>query len=234
MKRITHDTWSTLIGVVYLGLMTNLLMVVGCLPFVVLLITTDPAMSWPLLALTAPLGAPAVAAACTTFRENARGDNQVVRVFLQAWRETWRHAMLLGAIVVGALVVLIVDLRVIADTAAAVVGVPVLVVLSAAALIVGLLGLVAISEAPTARLRDVLKASLYLGLRRWYFSALSFTVLGLQFALFTTMPAFALGLTAAPALYVAWANSRYCLRPVLDTDDVAVPQPSAQRRIPSS
>jgi hypothetical protein len=66
----------------------------------------------------------------------------------------------------------------------------------------------------------MLKAALYLSVRRWYLTALSFAVVGVQFALFTTMPAIAIGLTCAPALYVAWANSRHTLRPVLDLDEV--------------
>ena len=72
---------------------------------------------------------------------------------------------------------------------------------------------------PGARMRDIVKAALYLCVRRWYLTALSLTVLGVQIGLFTTMPAIAIGLTCAPALYVAWANSRYTLRPVLDVDE---------------
>ena len=45
-------------GTVYAALMTNLLLVVGCAPLVLGLVVTDPARSWPLLALVAPLCAP--------------------------------------------------------------------------------------------------------------------------------------------------------------------------------
>ena len=84
------------------------------------------------------------------------------------------------------------------------------------ALAAGPVALVALAEEPGARMRDIVKAALYLCVRRWYLTALSLAVLGVQFGLFTTMPAIAVGLTCAPALYVAWANSRYTLRPVLD------------------
>ena len=67
MKTLAHGTYTMITGVVYLALITNLLLVLACLPLVLLLITTDPARSWPLLAVAAPLCAPGVSAAFATF-----------------------------------------------------------------------------------------------------------------------------------------------------------------------
>ena len=219
MKRISHDTWATILGVVYLGLMGNLLVLVAAAPLVVLLITTDPALSWPLLALAAPLAAPALTGAFTAFREVGHGEPQVVRSFLRGWKATWRKGMLIGAAAAASVVVLLVDVRAVSALPASVVVVPVLALLTVIAVATGLVSLVALAEAPQARMRDILKAALYLSVRRWYLTALSFAVLGVQLALFTTMPAIAIGLTCAPALYIAWANSRYTLRPVLEDEE---------------
>jgi uncharacterized membrane protein YesL len=219
MKRISHDTWATILGVVYLGLMGNLLVLVAAAPLVVLLITTDPALSWPLLALAAPLAAPALTGAFTAFREFGHGEPQVVRSFLRGWKATWRKGMLIGAAAAASVVVLLVDVRAVSALPASVVVVPVLALLTVIAVATGLVSLVALAEAPQARMRDILKAALYLSVRRWYLTALSFAVLGVQLALFTTMPAIAIGLTCAPALYIAWANSRYTLRPVLEDEE---------------
>ncbi|WP_102191429.1 DUF624 domain-containing protein [Microbacterium aurantiacum] len=220
MKRISHDAWATILGVVYLGLMSNFLVLLAAAPLVVLLMTTDPMLSWPMLALAAPVAAPALTGAFTAFREFGRGEPQVVRSFFRGWKTTWRKGMLIGAAAAASVVVLLVDVRAVAALPASVVVVPVLVLLTAIAVATALVALVALAEAPQARLRDILKAALYLSVRRWYLSVLSFAVLGVQFALFTTMPAIAIGLTCAPALYVAWANSRYTLRPVLDLEEV--------------
>ncbi|WP_433584865.1 DUF624 domain-containing protein [Microbacterium hydrocarbonoxydans] len=219
MKRISHDTWATILGVVYLGLMVNFLVLIAAAPLVVLLITTDPALSWPLLALAAPLAAPAVTCAFTAFREFGHGEPQVVRSFLRGWKATWRKGMLIGAAAAASVVVLLVDVRAVSALPASVVVVPVLALLTVIAVATGLVSLVALAEAPQARMRDILKAALYLSVRRWYLTALSFAVLGVQLALFTTMPAIAIGLTCAPALYIAWANSRYTLRPVLEDEE---------------
>lgn len=220
MKRISHDTFGAVIGVAYLGLMTNMLLVVTASPLVVLLMTSDPAASWPLLAIAAPICAPALTAAFTVFRDHKRGGTAVVRSFLAAWRATWRKAMTLGAIVTAVIVVVLVDVRFFATGPMSVVVVPALAIVALVAAAVALVGLVAIAEEPSARLRVVLKASLYLAVRRWYLTVVSLILLALQFALFTTVPAIALGVSMAPALYLAWANSRYTLAPVLHTDEV--------------
>lgn len=220
MKRISHDAWATILGVVYLALMMNFLVLVTASPLVILLITTDPMLSWPLLAIAVPLAAPALTGAFAAFREFGRGDQQVVRAFFRGWMATWRKAMLIGAAATACLVVLLVDVRAVAALPASVVVVPVLALLTVVAAATALVAMVALVEAPSARLRDILKAALYLSVRRWYLTALSFLVLGVQFALFTTMPAIAIGLTCAAALYVVWANCRYTLRPVLDVDEV--------------
>src|SRR5699024_6261144 len=78
-----------------------------------------------------------------------------------------------------------------------------------------LLALVAGVERPDARWRDLLRVALYLAVRRWYLTAVSFLALGLLGGLFTLHPAWALGLAATPLLYAVWGNCRYSLRPVL-------------------
>ncbi|KQP74214.1 ferredoxin-NADPH reductase [Microbacterium sp. Leaf288] len=221
---VSHETWASLIGMIYLGLIVNLLLVVSSLPLVVLLVTTDPLYSWPLLAIAVPLAAPGLAAAFRAFREHGEGGLGPIRAFVAGLRATWRRALLIGAAVAAVVVVLLVDVRMLSTTAVAVFTVPLLGVLALLAIAVGLVALVAISEVPTARLRDVLRAGLYLSLRRWYLTAASLAALAAQVAVFATAPALGLGLTASAALFFAWTNSRFTLRPVLDLDEKAAAQ----------
>lgn len=218
---VSHDTWASLIGMIYLGLIVNLLLVVACLPVVALLVATDPIYSWPLLALAMPLAAPGVTAAFRAFREHGAGGLGPIRAFRAGLRDTWRRALVIGAAVTAVVVVLLVDVRMLSNTAAAVFTVPLLAVIALLTVAVGLAALVAIAEVPTARMRDVLRAALYLCLRRWYLTIGSLIVLGLQVAVFAAAPALGLGLTASAALYFAWTNARYTLRPVLDLDEPA-------------
>jgi len=219
MPRISHGMYSTIFGVAYLGLVLNLFIALACLPLIVLLFTTDPVYSWPLLALAAPLCAPALTAAFSAFRAHHEKGEGPVQAFVDGWRATWRRALGLGAVATVAVVVVLVDVRFFSDSAFAVVTVPLLGVLCVIVAAMSIVALVAIAEAPRARLRDILNASIYLSVRRWYLSVVSLIALATQVMVFTSLPAVALGLTAAPALYLAWANARYTLRPVLETTE---------------
>ena len=86
------------------------------------------------------------------------------------------------------------------------------------------------AERPAVRLRDALRASLYLAVRRWYLTALSLVVLVLLVQVVATRPAIGLGLVASPLLYVVWANSRFSLRPALDPAQSTVPERAPRGR----
>jgi len=219
MRRISFETFYTTFGLVYLMLVTNLLLVGAAAPLLALAVTTDPARSWPLLAVAAAAAAPGGAAAFRAFSEHSRGAAGPVLAFARGYRDCWRHALAVGVLTAAALTVLLVDVRALAASTAGALVVPLLAVLCVLAPGVGAVSLVAVAEAPQARLRDVLRASAYLAVRRWYLTAASLVAGGVQSALFTQAPALALGVTAAPVLYVAWANSRYTLRPVLAVAD---------------
>lgn len=219
MRRVSFEAFHGAFGLVYLMLVVNLLLVAACAPLVTLAVTTDPARSWPLLTAAAAVAAPGAAAAFRAFGEHSRGGDGPARAFARGYRDCWRHALAVGALTAGALTVLLVDVRALASAAAGVLVVPLLAVLCALALGTGVVALTVVAEDPRARLRDVLRASAYLAVRRWYLTAASLVAGGVQAALFTQAPALALGITAAPVLYVAWADSRYALRPVLTTTD---------------
>lgn len=218
MRRIPHDVYASVFHIVYLGLMTNVLLVVACLPLLVLLVTTDPVHSWPLLAVAAPVSAPALAAAFAVFREHSRGGTGVARAFWAGLRATWIKALAIGGASTAVLVVLLVDIRALSDSTAGVLIVPVLLVLTVIVAATALVSLVALAEEPGARLRDIVRAAAVLSMRRWYLTAVTLFALAIQAWLFASMPAIAIGITAAAALYLAWANSRYTLRPVLDLE----------------
>jgi len=238
--RIKHETYSAIFQMVYLGLATNALLLIGCAPLVIGLVVTDPTRSWPLLALVAPLCTPAVVAAFAVLATTSPGDlvrgvgmtrpspanrqplvqdqrgRGVVREFGRVWLSSWRRATALGAMATAALVVLGVDVAWAFGQPIGAVMIPVLVMLMVLVVATSLLAMVALAERPTARLRDVLRCSVYLAIRRWYLTAVSLLVLGLLAALFASRPALAVGLAASPLLYVVWANSRFSLRPALD------------------
>lgn len=214
--RIRHETLGTIFELVYLALMSNLLLVIGCLPVITVLMTTDPARSWPLLALLAPVCGPGLCGVFAVFSAYSTDrSTTVIATFARAWRTSLRRACALGAITSALFVVLGVDVRAAWGKPVGAVAIPTLVVACVLVAATALLAVVTLAERPTARLRDVVRVGLYLALRHWYLTALSFVVLAFLEILLASRPALALGMAAAPLLYVVWANSRFSLRSVL-------------------
>jgi uncharacterized membrane protein YesL len=214
--RIRHEQFTWITEMIYVALMTNLLLVAGSLPLVAGLLATDPVRSWPLLALAAPLCAPAVCAAFAVLSAfSTHRSATVLRTFGRAWLASFRRAFTLGALATFVIVVLGVDIRAAWGRPVGAVAIPVLAVGMVLVVAASLLALVVIAERPRVRLRDALRACLYLGVRYWYLTLLSLVMLGLLEALLANRPAIALGLAASPLLYVVWANSRFTLRAAL-------------------
>jgi uncharacterized membrane protein YesL len=215
MKRIPHSAYSTLFGVVHLALGVNLALAVVSLPFLVLLMTTDPSLSWPALAVAAIPCGMGIAGAFGAFRAHAAGENGVLRPFLRALRATWRRALGLSAAVVAIVVVAVADVLVLVPTGTGAIAAPLLVVVALLAAASGMVGMVAIVEDPSARLRDVLRASIILSARSWPLTLASFAVIAVQAAVIAAAPALGIGLTSAACLYVVWAGGRHTLQPAL-------------------
>jgi uncharacterized membrane protein YesL len=215
--RLRPEVFTAVTGMVYAALLSNLLLVIGCAPLVVGVLVTDPARSWPLLALVAPLCGPAlvgVFAVMTAFGGSGRAG--VLRTFGSAWRASFRRATAVCALATLTLVVLGVDIAWAWGRSIGAVAIPVLAVLMVLVVATTILTLVVLAERPTVRLRDALRASLYLGVRRWYLTGVSLVVLVLLVQVVAQKPALGLGLVATPLLYLVWAGSRYSLRPALD------------------
>jgi uncharacterized membrane protein YesL len=194
----------------YVALLTNLLLAIACAPLVLVVLTTDPGRTWPLLVLFAPLGGPALVAVFAVLRAGfSSGD--VVGVFWNAWRGSARRALTAGALATVALLVLGVDAAWLAGRTAGAVLLPVIAVVMTLIVITTVLTLVALAERPGARLRDIARTGVYLGLRRWYLSLFSLVVLVLFEVLLAARPAIAIGVAASPLLYIVWANSRFTL-----------------------
>jgi len=217
--RPSYGTFNQVFGIAYVVLMTNALLTVACLPLVVALFATDLSSSWPLLALLAPLCAPALVSAYTVFAVyTEEGTVDVARTFARAWRSQLRRSLAVGAPTVGVLVVLAVDVRAVWESRVGALAIPFFATVAVLTAATATLALVGVVERPEVRVRALVRAALYLAVRRWYLSAASLVVLGLLVGVVATRPAPGLGLAAAPLLYAVWANSRYAMRPVLHAD----------------
>ncbi|MBP2436368.1 DUF624 domain-containing protein [Microbacterium amylolyticum] len=215
MKRIPHSFYSAIFHTCYLVLGINIALAVSCLPLIVLLVTTDPSLSWPLMAPAAAVCAPALGAAFGVFREHSDGERSVFRPFLRTYRAVFWRALAVGAITSAVVTVAAVDVFVLVPTGVGALVAPLLVVLALLALVTGATALVGIAEAPAARLSVALRAALLLAVRRWPLAIGTLAVIGVQAIIFVQAPAIAIGVTAGAVWYVVWSGGRYTLQPAL-------------------
>lgn len=214
-RLIGPETYELVFGMVYVGMATNLLLVVACLPAVVVLVGTELAVTWPVLVVTAPLLGPALIAAFAVFDEfGSQGRTTPVRTFVRAWRRYLRRGLAIGASATAVALVLVVDVVFFWDMTAGALVIPILVVLTAGVLVTFVLALAASVHRPGDRLRTVVASALFLGARRWYLGVGIVVVLVLLGSLVTVRPALGLGFAAAPLLYAIWGAAGLALRPV--------------------
>ncbi|GAA2009632.1 ferredoxin-NADPH reductase [Microbacterium ulmi] len=203
------------------ALTLNLLLSVTASPLVALLVLTNAFETWPLVALAVVAAAPGVSAAFTAF---GAGDESTLRAFVRGYRDTWTRAGLHALALVAASVVILVDVRFFADGPFAQAAMIMLAVVAVVVAGTGLLALAAIAEDPATRLRDAWRRGAWAAVRRWYLTLASLGVLVVFAVLFVTLPLLALSALASPALYLAWANSRYSLRTALAVGEAAARQ----------
>ncbi|MFB7842457.1 DUF624 domain-containing protein [Microbacterium sp. NPDC056052] len=208
--RVTHARWSALIAAAYTTMGLNLMLALAMSPLLAMLILTDPVSTWPVLAILAPFCAPAVTAVFSVFQMQRDGESAVVRPFLRAWRRAWRRATMLGALSTTVTVVLLTDLAMLSMTTYAPLVVPVLWTLLAVSAAMSLTAAVAVvnSRRPEVPIRRILMPSLILSVRRWPASILSLIVIVVQLVTFANAPALAIGITAAPVLYLIWTHAQ--------------------------
>jgi len=208
--------FTSVFGLLYVMLATNLMLVVAGLPFWALALFGDLRVTWLWAVLTAPLLIPAMAGAFAVFTAySVEADLSPVHTFWRAWRAGWRRVGPAGLACWGLLVVLGADLFMATRWGFGALALPVCVVLAALAVIVWVTSCVGLLARPDLPRLAVVKASLWLGVRHGGWSLLSLAVLSALAAIVWTKPAIGLGLLAAPALYVVWGDARHVLRSLL-------------------
>ncbi|XVS61225.1 hypothetical protein ACQPYE_23280 [Actinosynnema sp. CA-299493] len=210
-----HEIYNRVFATAYALLATSALVVGASAPFLAVLLFTPVTASWPLLALTAPFLGPAFAAAHAVFGSLSRDDGTpVVRGFLRAWRRHARRSAIVAGAASALLVVLAVDVRAAWGSPVGAVAIPVLAVLAVLTAATALVALTGVVEHPDAPLRRLLRACLFLALRRPHLTAVSLVALWVLAGAVGAMPLPALALLTGPALYVVWVGSRATLKPL--------------------
>lgn len=215
LRPANQETYEKVFGMVYVGLMANVLLAVGCAPLLLALaVVRDPLASWPFFVVLSGCCAPALAGVFGCFAALGRGTTEVWRPFRDAYRGAAGRVSVVWFGGAAVLVVLGLDAVVVARTAWGPALVPFFV--TAAVLVVSTVVavIVVLATTPAARLRDLVWPCLCLVARRWYFAAANAVVLGSAVAVVLVQPVAGLLVACAPLLYVVFGNTRAIVAPL--------------------
>ena len=199
-------------GLVYVMLMTNFMIALTCLPVWVLAILVDLRVSWLWVAATAILLSPALAGAYAVFKAySLEGSTAAIRTYFRAWWGTWKRLWPVALGAVGLFFVVGVDFYATTLWGYGMLTLPLTVVLVCLGLGTALNAWVALVDRPDLTRWTVVKACLYLCVRKAGWTLLSLVVIGALASIIWVRPAVGLGILMAPGLYVVWGNCRRTL-----------------------
>jgi uncharacterized membrane protein YesL len=214
------ETFGGIFGFIYTFLAGNVLMALANAPLVLCLaLVADPTAAWPFflaLSVTVP---PSLAGLFASFQALNDDGTAVkpVASFLRGYRRGFRRAAPLGLAAVALLLFLGVDLAILQSMPAAAVLVPVIIVAAALTVSVAVMAIAGVVLLPEAGLRNLLKASLYLSVQRWYLSLAMLVFLGIIAVAALLQPVLGVALAPAPLLFVVWSNAAFAFSAALRT-----------------
>jgi uncharacterized membrane protein YesL len=218
------ETFGSIFGFIYTFLAGNALLAVANAPLVLSLsLVADPAAAWPFFLALSVTIAPSLAGIFAAFKalNDDGGAVKPVAAFLRGYKRSFAKAALLGLGAVAMLMFLGVDLAVIQNNAAAIPGaallVPVIVVAAAVTVTLSVTAIAGVVLLPEAKLKGILKASLYLAVQRWYLSLAMLILLGIIVSAAVVQPVLGIALAPAPLLFVIWSNASYAFHAALRT-----------------
>lgn len=217
-RLLRPETMESVFGYVYGILMANLLLVVANLPLAAsLFLTTDALAAWPFTLLVSLTLGPSLAGVFEILHSLRAKDP--VRPFAAFWRGYRRRglpALLVGAATGAVVGFVLYDIAILAQTAWLPYVGPTLVVVAVWAVAAAVLSIAGLVVYPSARVRSIVKAAVYLSVRRWYFSLMSLVLVGVVLVAVLAQPVLGAVLVPAVLLYPAFANAQYVFQSALE------------------
>jgi hypothetical protein len=209
LRPASQETYEKVFGMVYVGLMANVLLAVGCSPLLLALaVVRDPLASWPFFVVLSGFCAPALAGVFGCFAALGDGQPTVWRPFVTAYRRAAGRAVAVWFGGAAVMAVLGLDAVVVARTSWGPALLPFFVTASVLVVATVIAVVLVLATSDTARVRALLWPCLCLVARRWYLGLANVVVLGLAVAIVLAQPLVGLLVACAPLLYVVYGNTR--------------------------
>ncbi|HVX08833.1 hypothetical protein [Humibacter sp.] len=220
LLRIRHDTVETIFGYAYAILMVDVLLVASNLPLAIMLfVTVDSLQYWPFFLVLSLTLAPSVAGAFEVFRAmRDEGRPRPFAAFLHGYRRRGAAAFVVGLASAVVVALALFDGTALAGTVWAPLLGPLLAVLGVGSIAVELYALAGLVVFPSVSVRAIAKASLYLAVRRWYFSVVGLVMVGLIGAAVLLQPVLGAVLVPGILLYAVFANAQYAFQRAVEAE----------------
>ncbi|TDO87732.1 hypothetical protein C8D81_3472 [Enemella evansiae] len=197
-------------------LVTNLLLCLVCLPLLVVLLTTDPRVSWPLLALLMPIGGPALSGVFTVCaligdRDGPDGVRSIVIAFFSGWRAGWRRCFGIAVGATALVTIAVLDFAFLSGKGIGALLGPLLLLVAGLAAFGGVQAIAVQTMLPSVRLGALLKLTTAATGCQPLLMLVSLIAIGTQLALFFQFPALALGISGSLMAYLCWSHVRHGL-----------------------
>ncbi|WP_307422827.1 hypothetical protein [Pseudarthrobacter defluvii] len=214
------ETFGGIFGFIYTFLAGNVMMALANAPLVLCLaLVADPLAAWPFflaLSVTVPPSLAGLFASFQALNDDGAAARPVTS-FLRGYRRGFRRAAPLGLAAVAVLLFLGVDLAIVQSMPAAAILLPVIMVAAAVTVSVAVMAVAGVVILPDAGLKSLLKASLYLSVKRWYLSLAMLVLLGIIASAALLQPVLGVALAPAPLLFVVWSNAAFAFSTALRT-----------------
>jgi len=208
---VSHETLESLFGLVYTGLMVNVALIFANLPLAFFLFAVpDPLSSWPFFLLLSLTLAPSAAGAFGCFRAmQDDGPPRPLHAFWRSYRRNLVRSFVVGLAAGAVVAVVLLDLAMFASNPLAPLIAPTFFVLGITALAVAIVALAGFALYGQASAWAVVKASVYLAIKRWYFSAMALVLIGLIAAAVLLQPILGAFLAPSLLLFAVWSNAHF-------------------------
>jgi uncharacterized membrane protein YesL len=214
------EAFGGIFGFVYTFLAVNFLLAAANAPLLaVLALVADPVAAWPFFLALSVTVAPSLAGAFNAFRSLNEADGAAARpvaAFVGGYGRSFRRAAPVGLGAVALLGVLGADLTFAGTVPQLAVLVPLIVLALAMTTCLAVMMIAGTVLLPSAGLKSLFKASLYLCVKRWYLSLAALALLGIVTAAALVQPVLGIALAPAPLLFVIWSNAAYAFHAALN------------------
>jgi uncharacterized membrane protein YesL len=209
--RVRQETFETIFGYVYTALMVNVALILANLPLAVMVFAVpDPLASWPFFMLLSLTLAPSLAGAFGAFKAMREdGPPRPVLAYCRSYRRNAGRSFIVGAATAVIVSAMLFNLALFGANPYAPLFAPSLVMVGAAVLAVAVTAIAGFALYERVSALAIVKASIYLAIKRWYFSVMGLVLTGLVAAAVLVQPVLGAFLVPSVLLFAVWSNAHF-------------------------